>query len=155
MKFPTPLGAIYATNITPDKQHGIGSYSFDEFDRAMRQGIAKDGHRLYPAMPYTSYAKMNATDMRALYDYLMKEVPAQNVANRVGDISWPLSMRWPLAVWNQLFHDDAQYQPDNGQSASGTAALIWCRARATAAVAIRRAAGQCRKRGWTARIRSS
>ncbi|WP_346825948.1 c-type cytochrome [Serratia inhibens] len=117
MKFPTPLGAIYATNITPDKQHGIGTYSFDEFDRAMRQGIAKDGHRLYPAMPYTSYAKMNAADMRALYDYLMQEVPAQNAANRPSDIRWPLSMRWPLAVWNQLFHDDAQYRPDNGQSA--------------------------------------
>ncbi|MGQ8708387.1 c-type cytochrome [Serratia sp. TSA_198.1] len=117
MKFPTPLGAIYATNITPDKQHGIGAYSFDEFDRAMRQGIAKDGHRLYPAMPYTSYAKMNAADMRALYDYLMQEVPAQNAANRASDIRWPLSMRWPLAVWNQLFHDDAQYRPDGGQSA--------------------------------------
>ncbi|MEE4407790.1 MULTISPECIES: c-type cytochrome [unclassified Serratia (in: enterobacteria)] len=117
MKFPTPLGAIYATNITPDKQHGIGAYSFDEFDRAMRQGIAKDGHRLYPAMPYTSYARMNAADMRALYDYLMQEVPAQNAANRASDISWPLSMRWPLAVWNQLFHDDAQYRPDSGQSA--------------------------------------
>lgn len=117
MKFPTPLGAIYATNITPDKQHGIGTYSFDEFDRAMRQGIAKDGHRLYPAMPYTSYARMNVADMRALYDYLMQEVPAQNAANRASDISWPLSMRWPLAVWNQLFHDDAQYRPDSGQSA--------------------------------------
>ena len=48
--------------------------------------------------------------MRALYDYLMNEVPAQNVANRDSDISWPLSMRWPLAVWNQLFHDDQPYQ---------------------------------------------
>lgn len=117
MKFPTPLGAIYATNITPDKLHGIGAYSFEEFDRAMRQGIAKDGHRLYPAMPYTSYAKMSAEDMRALYDYLMNEVPAQNVANRASDISWPLSMRWPLAVWNQLFHDDQPYQADPQQSA--------------------------------------
>jgi mono/diheme cytochrome c family protein len=117
MKFPTPLGAIYATNITPDKLHGIGAYSFEEFDRAMRQGIAKDGHRLYPAMPYTSYAKMSAEDMRALYDYLMKEVPAQNVANRDSDISWPLSMRWPLAVWNSLFHDDQPYQADPQQSA--------------------------------------
>ena len=116
MKFPTPLGNIYATNITPDKQQGIGAYSFDEFDRAMRQGIAKDGHRLYPAMPYTSYAKMNAEDMRALYDYLMNEVPAQNTANRASDISWPLSMRWPLAVWNQLFHDDTPYQPDHSHS---------------------------------------
>ena len=116
MKFPTPLGAIYATNITPDKLHGIGAYSFEEFDRAMRQG-GKDGHRLYPAMPYTSYAKMSAEDMRALYDYLMNEVPAQNVANRDSDISWPLSMRWPLAVWNQLFHDDQPYQTDPQQSA--------------------------------------
>ncbi|WP_431225365.1 cytochrome c [Serratia sp. L9] len=117
MKFPTPVGDIYATNITPDKQHGIGDYSFDEFDRAMRQGVAKDGHRLYPAMPYTSYAKMSEQDMRALYDYLMHEVPAQNTANRESDIRWPLSMRWPLAVWNQLFHEDKPYQPDNQQSA--------------------------------------
>ncbi len=117
MKFPTPVGDIYATNITPDKQHGIGNYSFDEFDRALRQGIAKDGHRLYPAMPYTSYAKMSEQDMRALYDYLMHEVPAQTTANRESDIHWPLSMRWPLALWNQLFHDDRPYQPDNGQSA--------------------------------------
>jgi thiosulfate dehydrogenase len=117
MKFPTPVGDIYATNITPDQQHGIGSYSFAEFDRAMRQGIAKDGHRLYPAMPYTSYAKMSEQDMRALYDYLMHEVPAQDTANRESDISWPLSMRWPLAVWNTLFHDDQTYQPDSKQSA--------------------------------------
>ncbi|CAI0987404.1 Alcohol dehydrogenase cytochrome c subunit precursor [Serratia entomophila] len=117
MKFPTPLGDIYATNITPDKEHGIGGYSFDEFDRAMRQGVAKDGHRLYPAMPYTSYAKMSAEDMRALYHYLMNEVPAQSTANRASDISWPLSMRWPLAVWNRLFHDDQVYRPDPQQSA--------------------------------------
>ncbi|WP_337264604.1 MULTISPECIES: c-type cytochrome [unclassified Serratia (in: enterobacteria)] len=117
MKFPTPLGDIYATNITPDAVHGIGAYSFAEFDRAMRQGIAKDGHRLYPAMPYTSYAKMSAEDMRALYDYLMHEVTAQPVANRESDISWPLSMRWPLAVWNSLFHEDQPYQADSKQSA--------------------------------------
>lgn len=117
MKFPTPVGDIYATNITPDKQQGIGSYSFEEFDRAMRQGVAKDGHRLYPAMPYTSYAKMSEQDMRALYDYLMHEVPAQDTANRESDISWPMSMRWPLAVWNTLFHEDQTYQPDSKQSA--------------------------------------
>jgi mono/diheme cytochrome c family protein len=147
MKFPTPLGAIYATNITPDKQHGIGAYSFDEFDRAMRQGITKDGHRLYPAMPYTSYAKMNAADMRALYDYLMQEVPAQNAANRAGDIRWPFGISCSMTMLN--------ISRTTGRAPSGTAALIWCRARATAAVAIRRAAGQCRKRGWTARNRPS
>ncbi|AHG19055.1 alcohol dehydrogenase [Chania multitudinisentens RB-25] len=117
MKFPTPLGDIYATNITSDVLYGIGAYTFEDFDRAMRQGIAKDGHRLYPAMPYTSYAKMSAEDMRALYGYLMHEVPAHPVANRESDISWPLSMRWPLAVWSALFHEDHPYQPEQGQSA--------------------------------------
>lgn len=155
MKFPTPLGNIYATNITPDKQQGIGAYSFDEFDRAMRQGIAKDGHRLYPAMPYTSYAKMNAEDMRALYDYLMNEVPAQNTANRASDISWPLSMRWPLAVWNQLFHDDTPYQPDHNQSAEWNRGAYLVQGRGTVAVAIRRVAGRCRKKVWTAKSRPS
>ena len=113
----TPLGAVYATNITPDAQYGIGSYSFTDFDRAMRQGIAQDGHYLYPAMPYTAYAKMNEADMRALYNYLMHEVSPQRVANRASDIPWPLSMRWPLAIWNQLFHQQQRWQPQPQQSA--------------------------------------
>ena len=58
LKMGTPLGAIYSTNITPDKDTGIGNYSFEDFDRAVRRGVAKDGHRLYPAMPYPSYAKI-------------------------------------------------------------------------------------------------
>ena len=58
LKMGTPLGAIYSTNITPDPETGIGSYSLEDFDRAVRRGIAKDGHRLYPAMPYPSYAKL-------------------------------------------------------------------------------------------------
>jgi mono/diheme cytochrome c family protein len=66
LKMAVPkLGAIYATNITPDPETGIGNYSFEDFDDAMRKGIAKDGHRLYPAMPYPSYAKMTEDDMRA------------------------------------------------------------------------------------------
>ncbi|MFD1803218.1 c-type cytochrome [Mixta tenebrionis] len=114
--FSTPVGAVYATNITPDREYGIGNYSFEDFDRAMRQGIAKDGHHLYPAMPYTAYAKMSETDMRALYQWLMHEVPAQPVANRDSDIPWPLSMRWPLALWNQLFHRDEGWQSQAQQS---------------------------------------
>ena len=70
----TPFGALHSTNITPDQETGIGRYSFEQFDRAMRKGIAADGHHLYPAMPYPSYAKMNEADMRALYAYLMKGV---------------------------------------------------------------------------------
>ena len=115
--FTTPVDEIYSTNITPDIQHGIGGYSFEEFDKAMREGIAKDGHALYPAMPYTSYVKMSGKDMRALYDYLMKEVKPQPVANRENDISWPMSVRWPLRVWNSIFLEDGEYRPQADQSA--------------------------------------
>lgn len=117
VRFATPVGEIYSTNITPDIQHGIGGYSFEEFNKAMREGIAKDGHALYPAMPYTSYVKMSGKDMRALYDYLMKEVKPQPVANRENDISWPMSVRWPLRVWNSIFLEDGEYRPQADQSA--------------------------------------
>src|SRR6185437_12179739 len=73
LRMGTPMGVIYSTNITPDPQTGIGSYSLRDFDRAVRSGIAKDGHRLYPAMPYPSYAKITDEDLRALYDFFMKE----------------------------------------------------------------------------------
>lgn len=49
--FKTPVGTIYSSNITSDREHGIGGYSFDDFVLAMREGVAKDGRRLYPAMP--------------------------------------------------------------------------------------------------------
>ena len=111
VKFDTPVGAIYSTNITPDKEHGIGAYRFDDFARAMRKGVAKDGHRLYPAMPYPSYAKMNDEDLRALYDYLMNEVKPQATANRESEIPWLLSARWPLALWNAAFAGGERFTP--------------------------------------------
>ena len=111
LKMATPLGAIYSTNITPDPKTGIGGYSYEDFDRALRLGIAKDGHRLYPAMPYPSYAKMNDEDMHAAYDFFMKSVPAAEVANKPSEIPAPLNMRWPLAIWNVIFADDKRYTP--------------------------------------------
>lgn len=50
----TPLGAIYSTNITPDKETGIGHYTFDDFNNATKHGVRKDNSALYPAMPYPS-----------------------------------------------------------------------------------------------------
>jgi mono/diheme cytochrome c family protein len=109
LKMGTPLGAIYSTNITPDPETGIGSYSIDDFDRAMRRGIAKDGHRLYPAMPYPSYAKLTDADVAALYDFFMKEVPAVHQANLPNELPWPLSFRWPLAIWSFIFTTSGSY----------------------------------------------
>lgn len=116
LKISTPAGAIYSTNITPDKETGIGDYSYDDFARAMRKGVAKDGHRLYPAMPYPSFAKINDEDMSALYIWFMYGVKPVSQANRENALPWPLSMRWTLALWNWLFVDDG-FVPDTAQSA--------------------------------------
>jgi mono/diheme cytochrome c family protein len=115
LKMMTPMGAIYSTNITPDPETGIGQYSEDDFKRAMREGIAKDGHNLYPAMPYPSYAKVNDDDMHALYTYFMHGVAPIKQANREPDIKWPLNMRWPLKFWNMVFLEKGVYQDKTGK----------------------------------------
>ena len=107
----TPIGTVYSTNITPDAKTGIGTYSYEDFAVALRDGTAKDGHKLYPAMPYPSYAKVTDEDMRALYAYFMKGVVPADKANRASDIPWPLSMRWPLGIWNALYVDHARFEP--------------------------------------------
>lgn len=98
----TPIGTVYSTNITPDAS-GIGQYSFEDFDQAVRHGVGKSGSTLYPAMPYPSYARVNDDDMHALYAYFMKGVEPVAEANKPTDIPWPLSMRWPLSIWRGLF----------------------------------------------------
>ncbi|GAA4340600.1 cytochrome c [Pigmentiphaga soli] len=99
----SPIGTIYSTNITPDKEHGIGDWSYDDFARLMRRGISKDGHTVYPAMPYPSYSRLTDDDLRALYAYFMQGVKPVAQANKKNDIPWPLSMRWPLGIWRTLF----------------------------------------------------
>jgi mono/diheme cytochrome c family protein len=112
------LGNIYTTNITPDPETGIGQYTFEDFDNAMRRGVARDGHRLYPAMPYPSYAKMTEADMRALYDFFMTEVKPVKQANLPSEIPRWKAPRWPLAVWNWMFLDDAPYEPNDAYDAT-------------------------------------
>ena len=70
----TPLGTIYSTNITPSADFGIGHYTQEQFSRALRRGIRRDGSNLCPAMPYTSYAKFSEDDAHALYVYFMQSV---------------------------------------------------------------------------------
>jgi alcohol dehydrogenase (quinone), cytochrome c subunit len=109
LRMGTPMGAIYSTNITPDPDTGIGNYSLEDFDRAVRSGVAKDGHRLYPAMPYPSYAKISDEDIKELYAFFMKEVPAVKQANKPNEIPWYLSPRWPLVLWNVIFAPKSGY----------------------------------------------
>ena len=70
----SPFGTIYGTNITPDPDHGIGRYTADDFRHAMTRGEARDGHQLYPAMPYVSYKSMTRADSDAIYAFLMNQV---------------------------------------------------------------------------------
>ena len=102
LRMTTPIGAIYSTNITPDATYGIGRFTFADFDRALRYGVAA-GHSLYPAMPFTSYYNTKPEDVQALYAYFKYGVTPARVANRASDIPFPLSMRWPLTYWRWLF----------------------------------------------------
>jgi alcohol dehydrogenase (quinone), cytochrome c subunit len=98
----TPIGTVYGANITPDSETGIGGYTLDDFDRAVRHGIGRDGATLYPAMPYPSYAKLTDADVIALYAYFMHGVAPVVQQSRPAGIPFPLSMRWPLAIWRKV-----------------------------------------------------
>ncbi|GGF57229.1 cytochrome c [Azorhizobium oxalatiphilum] len=113
----SPLGKIVSTNITPSKANGIGSYSEADFARAVRDGVAKDGTHLYPAMPYTAYAKMSDADLKAIYAYLMHEVkPAESTPPKTA-LPFPFSIRASMAVWNLLFLDTTPFKPDPSKPA--------------------------------------
>ncbi|MFJ4064259.1 c-type cytochrome [Pseudomonas sp. NPDC089996] len=113
----TPLGTIHATNVTPDRETGIGNYSLADFDRAVRHGVAPGGRRLYPAMPYPSYAKLSNDDVQALYAFFMNGVQPAHQPNIPSDIPWPLNLRWPIALWNGLFAADTPYSAKPAQDA--------------------------------------
>ncbi|MGG4774050.1 c-type cytochrome [Paenalcaligenes sp. Me52] len=112
----TPFGKIFTTNITPDPETGIGAWSYKAFERAMRDGIHRDGSHLYPAFPYTSYAKLSDEDLQSLYAYLMTQEPV-HAPNKPHELGFPFNFRPALAGWNTLFHTDRQaYQYDEGQT---------------------------------------
>ena len=114
----TPIGKVYSTNITPDPETGTGRYSLDDFVKVMRSGVAKDGHRLYPAMPYTSYARLSQEDLLALYAYCMQGVQPVRSRNRPTRLTWPLGVRSLLAVWNALYFTKGEYRADPDHSVS-------------------------------------
>ena len=111
----TPFGVIYSTNITPDVATGIGAWSYPAFERAMREGIHRDGKQLYPAFPYTHFAKTTDADLQALYAYLMAQSPvrAENLENK---LTFPFNIRPLLAGWNALFHQAKPFQADATKS---------------------------------------
>lgn len=108
----SPLGPIYATNITPSKTHGIGRYTLAQFSAALRQGVRADGAHLYPAMPYTAYTQISDEDTKALYSYFMEGVKPVDTATPATQLPFPFSVRASMAVWNALFLQDQRFTPD-------------------------------------------
>ena len=98
----SPFGTIHGTNITPDPDHGIGRYTADDFFHALTRGEARDGHQLYPAMPYVSYKSMTRADSDAIYAFLMHQ-PAVKQGNPSNDVRFPANIRASLHGWNLLF----------------------------------------------------
>ncbi len=112
----TPFGTVYATNITPDVDTGIGGWSYAAFERAMRQGLHRDGRHLYPAFPYTAFAKTADRDLQALYAYLMAQPPVRAIAPATR-LSFPFNLRPLLSFWNALFLRAGEFVPDPSRSA--------------------------------------
>lgn len=116
VRLPTPLGDIIATNITPSTTAGIGNYSLEQFDAAVRRGIRADGQRLYPAMPYTAYARVTDEDIAAMYDWFMNEVEPSDYQPPPTELPFPFNIRLSMAAWNLLFLDTEPFIPDPSQT---------------------------------------
>ena len=112
---PTPFGALYVPNITPDDETGIGQWTADEFYRMMHTGVSRDGTLLYPAMPFASYTKVTRADSDAIYAYLMS-VPPVKQKNRPHELKFPFNNRDLLIGWRTLYFQQGEYVPDPSQS---------------------------------------
>jgi mono/diheme cytochrome c family protein len=112
----TPFGNIVASNITPDPETGIGSWSDEQFDAAVRRGRGSKGAHLYPAMPYNTYTKMSRDDVLAIRAYLNTVTPVRNAVD-TNTLPFPFNIRASMSVWNGLYFREGEYQPNPNQSA--------------------------------------
>jgi mono/diheme cytochrome c family protein len=114
LAFATPFGTIYSTNITPDNGTGIGKWKAEDLRRAMHEGLAPDGRRLFPAFPYTSFTKVTDADVDDIYAYLRSLKPERYTPP---ENSFLFRQRWPMMQWNALFFEPARFKPDASKSA--------------------------------------
>ena len=115
LAFKLPFGTLYSTNITPDKETGIGNYSDADFLNAMHRGIRRDGARLYPAMPYVSYTYMTDDDALAIKAYLFS-LPPVHAPAPANTLAFPFDQRWAMMFWSALFNPDTRFAPDASKS---------------------------------------
>lgn len=116
LAFKLPFGAIYSSNITPDKETGIGAWTDAEFLTALHKGVGRGGKPLYPAMPYASYTQITDADAKAIKTYLfsLKPVRTETPANT---LSFPYNQRWLMTIWSAMFNPDRRFEPNAAQTA--------------------------------------
>jgi mono/diheme cytochrome c family protein len=115
LAFRLPFGTLYSTNITPDKETGIGNYSDQEFLDAVHRGVRRDGARLYPAMPFLSYTYITDADALAIKAYLFS-LPPVRAAAPSNTLTFPFNQRWTMAFCSALFNRDKRFEPDTAKS---------------------------------------
>jgi mono/diheme cytochrome c family protein len=113
----TPFGTIYTSNITPDRETGIGTWSSQAFRRSMKEGVDRNGKHLYPAFPYDHFTKVKDADIDAIYAYLMAGIEPVRETTRGNDFGFPFNIRATLSVWKALFLDQTPFQPDPSKDA--------------------------------------
>ncbi|WP_439403231.1 cytochrome c [Bradyrhizobium sp. DASA03068] len=116
-RIDTPFGAIYAPNLTPDRDTGIGAWADADFTRALRYGIAPDGSNYYPAFPYPYFTKMTKDDTLAIRAYLGSLAPIAS-RNKPPELRWPFGYRGLMRIWNALYFKPGLFEPDQSQSAA-------------------------------------
>jgi mono/diheme cytochrome c family protein len=114
-RIDTPFGAIYSPNLTPDRETGLGGWSDADFNRALRNGVAPDGSRYYPAFPYPHFTKMIRDDVLAIRGYLATLTPFRNTPPPP-ELRWPLNYRVVMRVWNVLFFRPGLFEPNQQKS---------------------------------------
>jgi mono/diheme cytochrome c family protein len=116
LAFKLPFGMLYSTNITPDKETGIGNYSDGDFLNALHRGVRRDGARLYPAMPYTSYTYISDDDALAIKAYLFSLAPV-HAAPPENTLQFPFNQRWGMMFWSAVFNPNTRFEPNTSKSA--------------------------------------
>jgi mono/diheme cytochrome c family protein len=112
----TPFGSLFAPNITPDDETGIGRWTPDEFYRMLHSGVSRNGSLLYPVMPFASYTKVTREDSDAMFAYLQSVQPVDR-PNRAHELHFPFNNRDLLIGWRTLYFKEGEFTPDASQTA--------------------------------------
>jgi mono/diheme cytochrome c family protein len=108
--FHTDFGTIYSPNISPDPETGIGNWSDEDFLRAVHEGVAPNGERLYPAFPYAAYTYLTDDDVLAIKAYLFSQTPVRNEPPE-STLRFPYDQRWLMRIWAMLYNPDTRFEP--------------------------------------------